>query len=395
MNTPMNASPPAISPVDENVQPGYANTFIKRAILFIGVGILGIVFLLGGEGNVSILDTIFIMAIATLALNVISGYGGQLSFGITFFMSIGAYTAALLGGDRPTFPGDPAGLGFSFIIWLPLAGVIAGLAGLLVGPIALRLKGFYLAIVTLALVFIGQYIFKNLPFITGGSQGRIFPSPAIGDFIFASPSSILGITPTANQCFFLLSLALLALSSVFVWNVMRTRAGRALHAIRRNETSAALMGVNVFHAKMGAFILSSFLAGIAGALWASSIGFAEPGTWSLLFSFQVVAAMLVGGIGSVWGSILGAAFIFGMPQLLQQLPLFSQSANAGKFSAGDVSTLLYGLLIIVFMLFEPEGIVGLIRRFPGLFNSIVSYSKMRRKGGMSVITSMRNHIFSQ
>jgi branched-chain amino acid transport system permease protein len=334
----------------------------NRALVVVGLVVLGLVFLFGGDAWLSVLDFTIIAAIATLGLNVLSGYAGQISLGISFFMAVGAYTAAWLGGDPPTSPHDPVGLGLSFLIWLPAAGITAALVGALIGPTALRLKGFYLAIVTLALVFIGQYLFKNLRFLTGGPQGRAFPAPGFGSFSFASPDPILGVQLTSNQMYFLLLLVVLAISAVFVGNVMRSRAGRAFQAVRDNETGAAIMGVNLFEAKMGAFILSSFLAGIAGALWASYPGFAEPGSWDLVLSIQFVAAILVGGVASVWGSILGAAFVFALPFALETFSLLPQSASATGITSGDLSAILYGLLIIVFLLFEPAGVVGLIRR---------------------------------
>lgn len=335
-----------------------------RALLLVGVVALGLVFFLGGDDWLLILNVIMIAALATLSLNVLSGYTGLISLGITFFMGIGAYTAAWLGGSAPIFPGDPIGLGLSIFLWLPAAGIVAALVGALVGPTALRLKGFYLAIVTLALVFIGLYLFKNARAITGGPQGRVFPGPSFGDFTFANPTPVLGVLLTTNQWYFLLLTPLLALVALFVHNVMRSRAGRAFQAVRDNEIGAAIMGVNLFQAKMGAFILSSFLAGIAGALWAAYPGgYAEPNTWDLLLAIQFVAAMLVGGVASVWGSILGAAFVFGLPLALDTFSLIPQNTNATTFTSGDLSAILYGALIILFMLFEPAGLIGFFRRF--------------------------------
>jgi branched-chain amino acid transport system permease protein len=269
---------------------------------------------------------------------------------------------------------------------------VAALIGALIGPTALRLKGFYLAIVTLALVFIGQYLFINLKSITGGQQGRFdFPAPTIGNFSFASPDEIFGLQLTTNQCFFLLLLPLLALVAVFVGNVARTRVGRAWQAVRDNETAASIMGVNLFEAKMGAFILSSFLAGIAGALYASLSGIATPGTWSLLLSIQFIAAILIGGAASVWGSILGAAFVFAVPTALNTFSLLPQSASSTGLSGGDLSSILYGLLIIVFLLFEPAGIIGLIRRL----RTAIQCFESRQKGGDSTTTIAASEYESQ
>jgi branched-chain amino acid transport system permease protein len=343
--------------------PGFSGLTRTRLLILTGILALVLIYFLAGDNWLTIINVTLIAAIATLGLNVLSGYTGQISLGITFFMGIGAYTAAVLGGSAPVFPGDPIGLNLSFLIWLPAAGIVAALAGALVGPTALRLRGFYLAIVTLALVFIGLYLFKNARAITGGPQGRTFPSPGFGDFSFFSPTPVFGITLTANQWYFLLLAPVLALVSIFVYNVMRSRAGRAMQAVRENETGAAIIGVNLFQAKMGAFILSSFLAGIAGALWASyPAGYAEPSTWSLTLAIQFVAALIIGGVASVWGSILGAAFVFALPLALDTFSLIPQNTSGTGITSGDLSAITYGLLIIVFMLFEPAGIIGIVHR---------------------------------
>ena len=143
---------------------------------------------------------------------------------------------------------------------------------------------------------------------------------------------------------------------------MRSRAGRAFKAVRDNEVGATIMGINLFEAKMGAFILSSFLAGIAGALFASFSRYVIPNYWSLTLSIQFVAAIIVGGIASVWGSILGAAFVFGLPLVIDQFSLLPVGSSSGGLSSGDLNALIYGLLIIAFLLFEPGGVIGLVRR---------------------------------
>ncbi|HEX6779767.1 MAG TPA: branched-chain amino acid ABC transporter permease, partial [Ktedonobacterales bacterium] len=311
-------------------------------------------------------------------LNVLSGYTGQVSLGITFFMAIGAYTAAFLGGDIPTTSRDPAGYALSFLIWLPAAGIAAALVGALLGPTALRLKGFYLGIVSLGLVFIGQYVFQNWSSLSGGPAGRSMPAPGIGDFSFANQNTILGITVTAQQQFFLLFLVILGLTALFVGNVMRSRAGRAFQAVRDHEVGAAIIGVNLFEAKMGAFVLSSFLAGISGALLSSYIGYVRPDDWNLVLAIQFVAAIIVGGVASVWGSILGAVFVFALPIVLDQFQIIQVSATTKGIANGDLNALIYGALIIVFLLFEPGGVVGLIRRIQLLARR---FNQRGRKGG--------------
>jgi branched-chain amino acid transport system permease protein len=326
------------------------------------VAVILIFFSVANDDWFTIVNYTLIAAIAAIALNVLSGYTGQVSLGIAFFMAIGAYTAAYLGGEVPTSAHDPLGLGLPFIIWLPAAGIVAALTGALIGPTALRLRGFYLGIVSLALIFIGQYIFLNARSITGGPQGRSFPVPAIGDASFSQQNSFFGFAVTSSQQYFLLILLILVLAALFVHNVMRSRAGRAFRAVRDNETGATIMGVNLFEVKMGSFILSSFLAGIAGALFASYSGYIIPDYWSLTLSIQFVAAIIIGGIASVWGSMLGAAFVFGLPLVIDHFSLLPVASGSGIISSGDLNALLYGLLIVVFLLFEPGGVIGLVHR---------------------------------
>ncbi len=348
--------------------------------LALGIGLLVVIFFFtfASEGWFTIVNFTLIAAIATLALNVLSGYTGQISLGISFFMAIGAYTSALLGGTPPTSPLDPQGFGLSFLIWIPAAGIVAALVGALIGPTALRLKGFYLGIVTLALVFIGQYLFVNLPGITGGPQGRTFPVPAFGDFPFNQQNQLFGVALTPGQQYFLLFGAILLIAALFVGNVMRSRAGRAFRAVRDHEVGAAVMGVNLFEAKMGAFVLSSFLAGIAGALFASYISYVTPNYWDLTLAIQFVAAIIVGGTASVWGSILGAAFVFGLPQVIDYFSLLP-TGTAGSLTSGNLNALIYGLLIIVFLLFEPGGVMGLVQRGQKLIRKFNHHDQ--RKGG--------------
>ncbi len=360
--------------IDAMAQPPRLLGSLSRWIaLCLAVVAVIIFFSVATEDWLTIVNYTLIAAIASLGLNVLSGYTGQVSLGMAFFMSIGAYTAAVLGGTPPTTPLDPLGLGLSFFIWLPAAGIVAALVGALIGPTALRLKGFYLGIVTLSLVFLGNYIFMNARAISGGPQGRTFPVPAIGDFSFDQQNTIFGITLTPGQQFFLLILPILGLSALFVGNAMRSRAGRAFKAVRDNEVGASIMGVNLFEVKMDAFILSSFFAGIAGALFASFSRYVIPNYWSLTLSIEFVAAIIVGGIASVWGSILGAAFVFGLPLVIDQFSLLPVGSSSGGLSSGDLNALIYGFLIIAFLLFEPGGVIGLVRRSQALVRKLNSH----------------------
>jgi branched-chain amino acid transport system permease protein len=359
---------------------------IRRFAIVVGIALLAVFFLLASDQWLSIADYAMLAAMAAISLNVLSGYAGQVSLGIAFFMAIGAYAAVWLGGDTHTTfiinaqRVHSLSLGLPFYIWLPASGIVAAIAGALVGPAALRLKGFYLGIVSLALIFVGQHIFVNAALLTGGPAGRSFQSVTWGDFDFRQQNDILGIAVTSNQEYFLLFLVILAIIGVFVGNVARSRMGRAFQAIRDNETGAAIMGVNLFRAKMSAFVLSSFIAGIAGALFASYNLYVRPDYWSLLLSIQFVAAIIVGGIASVWGSILGATFVFALPQVIALFSPNQDSTSVGIFgiAIGDLNAAIYGLLIIAFLLFEPGGVMGLIRRTQLLARRL---SQPTRKGG--------------
>ena len=272
-----------------------------------------------------------IAAIGALGLNVLTGYAGQVSLGHAFFLAVGAYTAAVLGGNAH----------LTAAIWLPAAGVTAALCGALVGPAALRLRGMYLVIVTLGLVFIGQYIWFNVPSISGGPGGRAFPPVTFGSFDFSSGQqlSLGGLVIDHNGLYYYLALIILAVAMVYVWNVSRSRPGRAMQAVREREIAAAVMGVNLARTKVSAFVISSFLAGVSGALYASYLSFVTPGQWSVLLSIQYVAAIIVGGIGTVWGPVLGSIVIFALPSVMQSL--IPQSSSGG-LPIDDIASIAFG-----------------------------------------------------
>jgi branched-chain amino acid transport system permease protein len=296
---------------------------------------------------------VVIAAIGATGLNVVTGYAGQISLGHAAFLGVGAYTGAVLGADH----------GVSAFIWIPAAGVVAALLGAVVGPVALRLRGLYLAIVTLGLVFIAQHVFFNAGGLTGGPQGRAFPAVQLGSFDF-SPGQVLdlgGVTIDANGLYYFLGLILLAAATAFAWNLRRTRCGRAMVALREREAAAAVMGIDVGRLKVTAFVVSSAMAGVSGALYGSYLSFAQPDQWSLLLSIQFIAAIIVGGLGTTAGPVLGCAVVFALPALLKQLPFLPEEGSGG-LSAGDLTTITYGLLIVAFLSLEPRGLVGIANR---------------------------------
>jgi branched-chain amino acid transport system permease protein len=296
-----------------------------------------------GASTLTTATFVLIAAIAATGLNVLTGYAGQISLGHAVFLAAGAYTGAVLGADH----------GFSAALWIPAAGVVAAAFGALVGPMALRLKGLYLAIVTLGLVFIAQHVLLNAPGISGGPQGRVFPPVVIGGFDF-SPGQTLelgGLTIDHDGLYYYLALLILAVATAFTWNLRRTRGGRAMLAVREREISASLMGVNVGRTKVAAFVVAAALAGIAGALYASYLSFAQPTQWNLTLSIEFIAAIIVGGMGTTAGPLLGSCVVFALPSLLKHLPIH-----------GDLPSIAYGVLIVVFLVLEPKGLVGIADR---------------------------------
>lgn len=344
-----------------------------------------------------VLGEVSVFLVAALGLNLLTGLAGQVSLGHAFFMGVGAYTAAALGAPE----GPLWGLGLPIWIWLPAAGLVAAVLGVAVAPTSFRVRGLYLAIVTLGLVFIGEHLFRNLDFITGGSQsGRTFPSlevrlwkeesPIID---FARDGSWLGIelSAQAKSYYFLFGLAILV--SLLAKNIQRTRPGRAFQSIRDRDVAAEITGVDEFRYKTIAFALSSFFAGVAGALMASTVGRTIPEAFGLFLSVEIIAIVLIGGAGVVSGMVLGSLFVIVLPLLvlnatewLTQLArsgegVFAALADVivatGRFDFGLISALpgaspglnvfqanqvLYGLLIVGFIIFEPLGLYGIWMR---------------------------------
>ena len=331
---------------------------MSRRLALLALAAFAVVLPFGlSASNLTTATFVVIAAIGATGLNVLVGYGGQISLGHAFFLAAGAYTGAVLGEDH----------GLSAAVWLPAAGVVAALFGLLVGPMALRLRGLYLAIVTLGLVFIGQHVLLNSPAISGGPQGRTFPPVVIGPFDF-SPGQTLqvgGLTIDRSGLYYYLALAILAAATAFAWSLRGTRGGRAMLAVREREIAASVMGIDVGRTKVAAFVVSSALAGISGALYASYLSFAQPTQWNLNMSIQFIAAIIVGGMGSTTGPLLGSAVVFALPSVLKSVP-FVPEEGTGGVSVGDLTSICYGVLIVAFLVLEPRGLVGLADRLRSL-----------------------------
>ncbi len=305
----------------------------------------------------SVLNYAGIAAIGAIGLNVLSGYTGQISLGHAFFIGVGAYAAALAGGR----------LDLPLPVWLACAALTGALAGALVGPFALRLRGPYLAIVTLGLVFVGEYAFRNLDSVTGGNSGTPVDAPASLLGLDFAALEVAGASFSLNEGYFWLIWGLVLVAVALTANLVRTRPGRAMQAVRDGDLTAAVIGVRPGRYKVGAFVLSSGLAAIAGALLGSYQQYVSPDEWTLVLSIQYIAIIIVGGLGTVLGPVVGALFLGVVPGLIERysdsIPLVATSAtDDGIITVFSLNQAIFGLLIVLFLVFEPRGVAAIWSR---------------------------------
>jgi len=299
--------------------------FLASAPLYWGNHWLGVANLLG------------ITIIAATGLNLLTGYCGQLSIGHAGFIAVGAYTSAVL-TNRLELP---------FLVGLISAGLTAGLIGIVFGIPSLRVKGFYLAISTIAAQFIIIWVINHWSSVTGGFLGISVP-----------PASIGGLSFTSQGSQFYLIMVITALVIFMAKNLARTRVGRAFVAIRDNDLAAEVMGINPFYYKVLAFFIGCFLAGISGSLLAHWIGFMNAENFTLTDSILYIGMIIIGGLGTTVGPIFGAIFI----RLLQQAVLYLSPILESTFTtlpAGfttGIGPMVFGLAIILFLILEPRGL---------------------------------------
>lgn len=309
---------------------------------------------------------VLIAATGALGLNLLSGFAGQISLGHVFFLGVGAFVGGTINTEAfTTLSGvEFWGLGMPWWVGVLAGGAVAAVLGVLVGPAAVRLRGLYLSLVTLALVFLGEWLFTApaVEPVTGAVRGRrvdavSFDIPVVRDLI-----------QSENEALYLAALVLALFAFLVGKNIARSRVGRAFQATRDRDIAAEVIGVNVTWAKLTAFGVSSFMAGAAGALLGAFLG--NPlganfgGAPGLLVSVEYVAMIVIGGIGTVLGAVFGAVFVVALPELVsflaQQgwLPFVAES-GAGSFDESAFSTILFGLFIIGFLVLEPLGLFGL------------------------------------
>ncbi len=290
-----------------------------------------------GNHWLSISNRIGITIIAVTGLNILTGYCGQLSIGHAGFMAVGAYTSALL-VTKFELP---------FIVGLLCAGVMAGLIGILFGMPSLRVKGFYLAITTIAAQFIIIWVIEHWTSVTGPNGIMDVPPASFGGLVVKTP---------ASEYFMILIITIIAIFAAK--NMARTRVGRAFVAIRDNDLAAEVMGINLFRYKLTAFFIGCFFAGIAGALLAHTSRTIGPEYFQFKDSILFVGMIIIGGLGTTTGPIYGVLFISLLDELVTQLSPALQSAFPNilpGFTSG-IAPMLFGLAIILFLIFEPRGL---------------------------------------
>ncbi|MEH3063543.1 MAG: branched-chain amino acid ABC transporter permease [Methylobacterium radiotolerans] len=317
----------------------------------LGLGVLlvlayGIVPLTGTSYLFEALLTPFLaLALAGLGLNLLTGYAGLLSLGSAAFMAVGAYAAFNLSLRLPGLPLPAA---------LLLAGLVAALAGLVAGLPALRLRGFYLAVSTLAVQFFVAWALNRIGWISDDSPSGIVTAPRL---------AVAGLSFDDPRGRYLVTLTVVTLLTFVAWRLVTSPTGRNLVAIRDNETAARLVGVRVARTKLLAFAASSFVIGIAGALWAFAyLRTVEPAGFNLDRSFQILFIVIIGGLGTLRGAFLGAGFIVVLPLLLSRLgaALLGDGFDSGTLEM--VQRVVLGALIVAVLIREPAGLAALLDR---------------------------------
>ena len=320
----------------------------------------------GGNAWVRILDMALLYVLLALGLNIVVGYAGLLDLGYVAFFAVGAYLFALLGSPHlaEAFPWIAAAFpdGLHLPIWavIPLAAALAGLFGVLLGAPTLKLRGDYLAIVTLGFGEIIRVFLNNLdrPInLTNGPKG-INQIDGITFFgvKLSRPIEVFGFEIASVSLYYYLFLALVIVSVVICHRLEQSRIGRAWMAIREDEIAAKAMGINTRNLKLAAFGLGATFGGVSGALFASFQGFISPESFTLMESVMIVAMVVLGGVGHLPGVVLGAVLLASLPEVLRYVAGPLQQMSGGRLDASILRQLLIALAMISVMLLRPRGL---------------------------------------
>lgn len=289
-----------------------------------------------------------ISVVSIVGLNILTGYTGLLSIGHATFNGIGAYGCAIAAVD----------FGLPFYLAIPIGGLLAALAGVVVGLPSLRIKGLYLAISTLAAQYIFLFVAQHWVSVTGGDRG-----------LQVVPASLFGLRLDTDTRLYGLIVPITLVMCLAAYNLFRTRIGRAFIAVRERDYSAEVLGIDLLRTKLLAFAIASFYGGIAGALMAYFFKVVNPEQYTFTASIFQLTAVIVGGLGSILGSILGAFFMIAVPELLKAIAAFAAGADSARMAVlfASARELVFGLLIIGFLLFEPFGLAEIVRRIRAAF----------------------------
>ena len=293
----------------------------------------------------AILTPFLALALAALGLNLLTGYAGQLSLGSAAFMAVGAYAAYNFNLRVPGLP---------LFVSIGLGGVAAALVGLVFGLPSLRLRGFYLAVSTLAAQFFVQWALTKFSWFSNDNPSGVIDAP---------PLRVAGLSFDGPVGRYLFCLTIVAALTALAARIVATQSGRNFIAVRDNELAARVTGVPVLRTKLLAFLLSSFIIGVAGALWAFAyLRTVEPAGFNLDRSFQILFIVIIGGLATIRGAFLGAALLVVFPLILSRLgeALFGSLFNSGVLDMSQ--RIVFGALIIAFLIAEPDGLVAVCRR---------------------------------
>ncbi|HEX7926027.1 MAG TPA: branched-chain amino acid ABC transporter permease [bacterium] len=320
----------------------YRVPLARYTVLVIAVFMYGVFPFLMSDYTLNLVNLVMIACLGAIGLNILVGYTGQISLGHAGFMSVGAYTAAIL-ISRYAVP---------WWVAMPIAGAMAALVGTLIGTPSLRIKGLYLAIATLAAQLIIEWLINHVTWIGGGQ----------GASIYVDKPTVFGYKLDSNFAMYFFILVVLTIGIVFALNLFRTHIGRAFIAVRDRDIAAEIIGVNIFRAKLTAFAISSAYAGVTGVLYTYYYGVANYEAFTLTISVAYLAMIIIGGLGSILGSIFGATFITLLPIVLD-LSLRTVGTTwlgidpAKVVSVGSsLQLMLFGGLIMFFLVVEPDGL---------------------------------------
>ncbi|MFC1823911.1 branched-chain amino acid ABC transporter permease [Thermodesulfobacteriota bacterium] len=317
----------------------------KKLWLVVFFVFLAVLPLVAGYYIISLINLTLITIIAALGLNLLIGNTGQISLGNAAFLAIGSYTA----GSFAVLLNVP------FWLAVPLGGFAAMIVGLVVGIPALRIKGFYLLLATFALHFITESTALFYQVKIFGPAGLRFPVPEIGPLMLDTPEK-----------FYCMLVVVCSAAVLFLVNIMRTQEGRTFMAVRDHDIAAMIIGVNVTRTKLAAFALSSFYVGIAGALYGYYLGNISAEIFHLMLAVDHLAMIIIGGMGSIFGSIAGTIFVVLFPHVIPEFInlVMSFSSTLGsviKPHEQEIRTAMMGVIILVVLIFKPEGLNGLYR----------------------------------